>query len=164
MKQAQFAKKRVCPVNERQIIHYALDECWQIGIIKYDPLVVTLQRRHNEQESVSNYRCLYCLLNRLFRHRSKKTSNLRVTGLCEGNSPVTGQFPADTIALHSIPNISHRLFTGPWFVVFHWCMVQVNFTHFFQSYISGTVAISSFTQCRCPEKLYFNGGFLTTSF
>ena len=26
------------------------------------------------------------------RHRSKKTSKLRVTGLCEGNSPVTGEF------------------------------------------------------------------------
>ena len=33
-----------------------------------------------------------CLLNRLF--RSKKTSKLRFTGLCDGNSPVTGEFPA----------------------------------------------------------------------
>ena len=32
--------------------------------------------------------------NRLFRHRSKKTSKLRVTDLCVGNSPVTGEFPA----------------------------------------------------------------------
>ena len=31
--------------------------------------------------------------NRLFRRRSKKTSELCVTGLCEGNSPVTGEFP-----------------------------------------------------------------------
>ena len=30
----------------------------------------------------------------LFRRSSKKTSKLRVTGLCEGNSPVTGDFPA----------------------------------------------------------------------
>ena len=28
------------------------------------------------------------------RHRSKKTSKLRVTGLCEENSPLTGEFPA----------------------------------------------------------------------
>ena len=34
------------------------------------------------------------LLNRLFRHRSKKTSKLGVTGLCAGNSSVTGEFPA----------------------------------------------------------------------
>ena len=27
------------------------------------------------------------------RHRSKKTSKLRDTGLCAGNSPVTGEFP-----------------------------------------------------------------------
>ena len=26
--------------------------------------------------------------------QTKKTSKLRVTGLCEGNSPVTGEFPA----------------------------------------------------------------------
>ena len=32
--------------------------------------------------------------NHLFRRRSKKTSNLCVTGLCEGNSPVTGEFPS----------------------------------------------------------------------
>ena len=35
-----------------------------------------------------------CLLNRLFRHRSKKISKLRVTVLCEGISPVTDEFPA----------------------------------------------------------------------
>ena len=35
-----------------------------------------------------------CLLNRLFRSRSKKASKLRVTGLCAGNSTVTGEFPA----------------------------------------------------------------------
>ena len=37
---------------------------------------------------------IVCLLTRLFRRRSKKTSKLRVTGLCAGNSPVTGEFPA----------------------------------------------------------------------
>ena len=35
----------------------------------------------------------FCLLNRLFRHRSKKTSKLRVTGLFVGKSPVKGEFP-----------------------------------------------------------------------
>ena len=33
-------------------------------------------------------------LSRLFRLRSKRTSKLRVIGLCAGNSPVTGEFPA----------------------------------------------------------------------
>ena len=33
-------------------------------------------------------------LNGLFRRRAKKTSKLRVTGLCAGNSPGTGEFPA----------------------------------------------------------------------
>ena len=50
----------------------------------------TLQWRHNERDDASNHRRLECLLNRLFRRRSKKTSKPRVTGLCERNSPVTG--------------------------------------------------------------------------
>ena len=56
--------------------------------------ISTLQWRHNERDSVSNHRPQDCLLNRLFRRRSKKTPKLRVTGLCAGNSPVTGEFPA----------------------------------------------------------------------
>ena len=52
-----------------------------------------LQWHHNERDSVSNYRRLDCSLNRLFRHRPRKTSRLCVTGLCEGNSPVTYEFP-----------------------------------------------------------------------
>ena len=54
----------------------------------------TLQWRHNEHDGVSNHQPHNCLLNHIFRHRSKKTSKLRVTGLCAGNSPVTGEFPA----------------------------------------------------------------------
>ena len=50
--------------------------------------------RHNEWESVSNHQPHDCLLNCLFGRRSKKTSKLRVTGLCAGNSSETGEFPA----------------------------------------------------------------------
>ena len=54
----------------------------------------SLQWRHNEHYGFSNHQRLDCLLNRLFRRRSKKASKLRVTGLCEGKSPVYGEFPA----------------------------------------------------------------------
>ena len=54
----------------------------------------SLQRRHNGCDCVPNHQPHDCLLNRRFRRRSKKTTKLRVTGLCEGNSPVTGEFPA----------------------------------------------------------------------
>ena len=53
----------------------------------------SLQWRHNECDGVSNHRRLVCLLKCFFRCRSKKTSKLRVAGLCAGNSPVTGEFP-----------------------------------------------------------------------
>ena len=55
---------------------------------------ITLLWRHNERNGASNHRRIDSLLSRLFRRRSKKTPTLRVTGLCKGNSPVTGEFPA----------------------------------------------------------------------
>ena len=59
----------------------------------------SLQWRHNGLDSISNHHPHDCLLNRLFRRRSKKTSKLRVTGLCAGNSPGTGEFPAQMASI-----------------------------------------------------------------
>ena len=54
----------------------------------------TVQWRYNEHDGVSNHRRLDCLINRLFRRRSKKISKIHVTGFCDGNVPITGEFPA----------------------------------------------------------------------
>ena len=56
--------------------------------------ILTLLWRHNGRDGVSNHQPHDRLLNLLYRCRSKKTPKLRVTGLCAGNSPVTGEFPA----------------------------------------------------------------------
>ena len=56
--------------------------------------MLSLRWRHNGRDSVSNHQHYDYLLNRLFRRRSKKTSKLRVTGHCVGNSSGTGEFPA----------------------------------------------------------------------
>ena len=66
----------------------------RLGTEQVNVWTLSLQCRHNGHDGVSNHQPLHCLLNRLFRHRSKKASKLRVTGLCVGNSPVTGEFPA----------------------------------------------------------------------
>ena len=55
---------------------------------------ILLQWCHNGCDDVSNHQPHHCLLNRLFRRRSRKTLKLRFTGLCAGNSPETGEFPA----------------------------------------------------------------------
>ena len=60
----------------------------------YLTLSKALQWRHNGRDGVSNHPPHGCLLKRLFWRRSKKISKLRVTGLCEGNSLVIGEFPA----------------------------------------------------------------------
>ena len=71
----------------------------------------SLQWRHNEHDGVSNHHRPHCLLNRLFRRRSRKTSKLRVTGLYAGNyrwpvnsshkRPVTRKmFPFDDVIMY----------------------------------------------------------------
>ena len=59
----------------------------------------TLQLRHNGRDNVSNHQPHDCLLNRLFKAQIKETSKLRITALCEGDSPVTGEFPAQRASI-----------------------------------------------------------------
>ena len=67
--------------------------------------VSPLQWRHNGHDGVSNNQPHDCLLKRLFRHRSKKTSKLRVIGFWAGNYsphkwPVTRKmFPFDDVIM-----------------------------------------------------------------
>ena len=70
---------------------YPNNKSWTPGILS---ICKILSWRHNGRDSVSNHQPRYCLLSRLFRRRAKKTPKLRVTDLCEGNSPVTDGFPA----------------------------------------------------------------------
>ena len=63
-----------------------------------------LQWRHNGRDVVSNHQPHDCLLNRLSRRRSKKTSKLRVTDLWTVNSSVTGEFPAHRAS--NVENVS----------------------------------------------------------
>ena len=58
-----------------------------------DKFHLWLQWGHDGRDGVSNHHPHDCLLNRVFRRRLKEKSKLRITGLCEGNSPVTGEFP-----------------------------------------------------------------------
>ena len=70
----------------------------RVSVRCYEPFIYescnSLQWCHNEHDVISNHQRLDCLLNHLFRSKSKKTSKLCVTGLCEGNSPVTIEFPS----------------------------------------------------------------------
>ena len=71
----------------------------------------SLRWRHNEWDDVSNHQPQDCLLNRLSGRRSKKISKPRVTGLCAGNSPGTGEFPAQ---MASNAEICFHLMTSSW--------------------------------------------------
>ena len=75
--------------NDLSLCDYrlSLHSCWFIDHIP-------LQWRHNECDGISDHQPHDCLLKCLFRCRSKKTSKLCTTGLCEGNSLVSGEFTA----------------------------------------------------------------------
>ena len=77
----------------------------------------SLQWRNNERNGVSNHRRLHCLLNCWFRRRSKKISKHCITGLSAGNSPVTGEFPAQKASNAENGSIwwCHHEFQWHWF-------------------------------------------------
>ena len=78
---------------------------------------MSLQWRQNGHNSISNHQPRHCLLSRLFRRRLKKISKLRVTGLCAGNSPGTGEFPAQMASYAENVSIwwRHHVEWGPSF-------------------------------------------------
>ena len=69
--------------------------------IWYD-LLPMLQWHHNEHYGISNHQPHNCLL----KCRSQKPSKLHVIGLCEGNSPVTSEFPTQRAS--NVENVSIR--------------------------------------------------------
>ena len=94
---------------------------------------IPLQWRHNEHDGISNHQPHDCLINHLFRHRSKKTSKICVTGLCEGNSPVSNEFPAQRASnvamfpfddvIMRVNNLSLGLFSQ--FFCSHWSTLRL---------------------------------------
>ena len=82
--------------------------------VKWAIICILLQWRHNERDGVSTHRRFNGLLNLLFGRRSKKTSKLRVTGFCEGNSLVTGPSQrasnADNVSIWWHHHVPVRLF------------------------------------------------------
>ena len=64
---------------------------------------LSLQWRNNGRDGVPNHKPRDCLLNPLFRRRSKKTSKFRVTGIDEGNLPVPGEFPVWPVTRKMFP-------------------------------------------------------------
>ena len=119
------------------------DSC--VNIDNWRLPTIPLQWRHNGHDDVSNHQPHDCLLSSLFERRSKNRSKLRVTVLCEGNSPVTSEFPAQRASnaekvsirwrhhdvvrqLHTLPKMSKKCLK---------CRKLI-----FQSYV-----LSNFTQC-----------------
>ena len=81
--------------------------------MSWSKITLSLHWRHKERDGVSNHQPHDCSLNPLFRRRSKKTSNLRVTGLCGAHSPVTGEIPAQWASYEENVSIPWR-YHGIW--------------------------------------------------
>ena len=92
----------------------------------WDPCA-PLHWRHNDHDGVSNHQPRGCLFNRLFRCRSKKTSKLRVTGLCAGNSSGPVNSP------HKGP-VTRKMFPFDDVIMLRLIYVSINFTKKTPSY------------------------------
>ena len=103
-------------LNYAQGYHSTFDLVVFLHIIQLTPL----RWRHNGRNGVSNHQPHDCLLNRLFRRRSKKTSKLRFTGLCASphKGPVTRKmFPIDDVITSVIwicPTDQKWFYQKPW--------------------------------------------------
>ena len=108
-------------------------------------LLKSLRWRHNGRDDVSNHQSHDCLPNHLF--RSKKTLQLHVTGLCAGNSPFTGEFPAQRAS--NAENISI------WLRHHEWKISICNFLHCFAHTGSTTrnVACNSLIRATCATEV-----------
>ena len=88
--------------NMRQWTWYSLVKAMACRLFGAKPLPRTLRTNFNEHyidtimgAMTSQITSLTIVCSTVYsRRRSKKTSKLRVTGLCARNSPVTGEFPA----------------------------------------------------------------------
>ena len=80
----------------------------------------TLQWSRNERDGVSNHRRLYCLL----RRKSKKTSKLCVTGLCEGKPLVAGGFPSQRASNADNASISSTSSWWTWSKNAEYCWIH----------------------------------------
>ena len=114
----------------RGALMFCLICAWTNGWTNYRDAVDSSRWHHNENNGVSNHQPHNCLFDRLFKPRSKKTSKRRVTGLCEGNSLKTGEFPAQRAS--TAENVSiwwRRHVETPSRSLWRHCKVLVNRDH-----------------------------------
>ena len=116
----------MCPCE--YVLHWSSspwegDQAYQaVSNILYVMTVTPLQWRHNERDGVWNHQPHECLPNRLIMRKSKKTSKLRVTAFCEGNSAyfmhVVFSLSVTCNSLHGLQeplngkNIKYRIYSG----------------------------------------------------
>ena len=103
-------------------------------------------------DCVSNHQPHDCLLNHLFGRKSKKTSKLRVTGLCVGNSlgpvnsphkwPVTRKmFPFDD-AIMDYLNLCWLIVIGPSVINFSNILIKILKNHIYIPFTRTPVRVS----------------------
>ena len=99
---------------------------------------------NNDHDGVSIHQPHGCLLNCLFRCRSKKTPKLCTTGLCARNSPVTGEFPAQRASNAENVSILWRHHANHFLVArFIWLIFKTQNFHVFRLTMSHLSRVGS---------------------
>ena len=108
----------------------------------------------------------HVIINRLFRRRSKKTSQLRFTGLCVGNSPVASEFPTQMAS--NAENVSiwwrHHVYVQRYCVaeIYFLCRKKLLFQGSYylgeiciHAYLEWILSLRSYSRCGCIKPLSF---------
>ena len=108
---------------------------WSNYILQYTHYSYIMN--HDGGDGISNHLHLDYLLNRLFRCRSKKTSKLCITGLCEGK--LSGEFPSQRASNRKNVIIwwSHHIYDG----ITYPCTKHLHLPHIFTSVWQYTVIV-----------------------
>ena len=127
--------------------------------LSYTNCSKSLHWRHNDHDGVSNHQPHGCLLNRLFGRRSKKTSKLRVTGLCAGNSPgpVNSAQRASNVENVSIWWRHHVLWR-----LQAWWRTKPGHQQVWYCHSSSQIFLSQHQQSKLITYLIWNGAYIAT--
>ena len=100
------------------LINFSVQECFDLAKHYSDVTVGAMASQ------ITNLAIVYSAV---YSGPDEKTSKLRVTGLCEGNSPVTGEFPAQRASnLEMFPFDDVIMSTGVTATQLQWHLSNIN--------------------------------------
>ena len=149
-----------CKISQQ---FYMLVCVWTFYLSNVTP--VPLQWHHDEHYGISDRWHLACLLNCLLRRRSKKTPKICVTGIWEGNSLMTDEFPTQNVSIRLRHHMCKILCWFHHSLTKYFILIYMEFKTWNCIYIIFTIATQIFfrqTECYGNDDIIFSMDIFST--